>query len=482
MGSEMCIRDSAKLRFAKVPSDRLHTLYISEKGAMLRELLADAHHPGEIHHAITIMKKVYSFPGSDLEFMARDGNYITDPVVAALHTKTNLPQALISETLSDFTGIGESGTHTPEEISKEQRRWGDQYLRTVTDLPEAALDELQFASFQRTMDQDTGQVNRDSLRNMLLTNAETARALGKEKVAKLREEAGIVDLSYANLEQLELMSKLIDGDQETIQHLQAGDVTVLFTDTKGDHNGAMLYAAERYATPNGRTLPFQINRPVDFFRQLSLLSRRGIRPSTIALANHGFVGYSAFGQGKESFSIVNTELDASTRKQGNTFSYAEMKSIPVIVNKYMQDSRGIDEPEESRGRRRIVLDSCAQASRAPVERTVKVREKSRLKRFARAILGRTVDNEYIEYSDESQAETIALQAKNPNVDVYAGWDTLYSGSTDRGIRFTHDVNGVREELPIYKITTDMNGNLVQEEISELVLRADPGKKKETQHA
>lgn len=440
-----------------VPGKQLHSIYFSDRGTSLRKLLTRSNHPPDIQASLSILKGIHGYPYSTLGFLDA-GNRRQDPTLQDIFEKTGLPQALID---SEYQTVGESDTASPAENAKEIRNWGRQYLETLTELPKEQIDDMLFHSHTRTNNPFTGLVDKEVYGYLMEEVASIARFLGTETAHKLYEHAGIVDLDYASLKQLQLMTKLIDKDPAAISHLQAGDVTVLFVDGKGDHNGAISSTSIVYATANNRTLFFEINKPTDFFRHFSFLKKCGIQPSTIVLGNHGNVGAAGFGEGKDSFTIVNREPFAL--QPANTFSYASMQSLPRIVNEYMQDSRGIDDNEEAKGRRRIILDSCAQAKPVTITKYVANPNDPSGPRIP-------------QISFESPAATITHVANNPSLDVYAGAGYLETYETEHGMRFTHTVNNQIEPLPIQRHALDKNGNLIIEESEELLLRAkEPAK-------
>jgi len=144
-------------------------------------------------------------------------------------------------------------------------------------------------------------------------------------------------------------------------------------------------------------------------------------------------------------------------KSGREVSLIDAKALPRLVAEYMQDSRGVDEPQETVGRRRIILDSCSQARPSQVWRD-------------------GPDDTWVD-RDESTAESLALAANNPKLDVYAGKNVQSLHKTDRGFRMEEHImlpkgNEVRVPMDITHVRVDERGKLVESEIQEVVLRRD----------
>lgn len=275
------------------------------------------------------------------------------------------------------------------------RDWGERYLKHVVELPQDMRADLLFAAHGRTSQED-GTVDLAVFKEMLRTSETNVFGLDPKELRALHKRAGIVNLDYYKRDELRRMIQFVNGDPKLIKHLQAGDVTVVFTDAKGDHNGAFRNLGERYGTPSGRTLFFEVSKRTDFSRYRAMLGRFGVKASTIVLAAHGDpvrgMGYG----GEDKGFYLSAQSPAS-----RDLSIVDLELLPSILNNIMQDSRGIDDNGQAKGRRRIIFNSCSQDARSAWV-------KRKLPGGLEVIAGR-----------ESTAESLVRTVADPQLDVYA---------------------------------------------------------------
>jgi hypothetical protein len=176
---------------------------------------------------------------------------------------------------------------------------------------------------------------------------------------KLTTELGVTNLDMYIPSDLETLVGLIDRDEATIEHLQRGDVSVVFFDAFGDHNGALTSSFDTYRKASGRTLMFEVAKPGDFYRRMALLKRIGIKPSTIFIAGLGTPGLTQFGQNDGNFTLATNRFVSQDFTPATRVNIDETQIARLASDEFMQSSRGIDDPEERIGRRTFILNSCS---------------------------------------------------------------------------------------------------------------------------
>ncbi len=449
--------DYARLRAAvqMMPKDKVEEMYFSEEHSRdLRKVLEEASGYQGTSKSLSILKSIYR-ADTLLDLAAEDGTSSRDPIVQKLLREPKATEIMIDALTVDRDWLKNIA---PTDETRAKRDYADRLLGERVGLPKNLRDEILFASYARTSNGKTGEVNSAKLRSHLKLVAQRTEELGVDKVEKLREKTGIVNLEYYTKDDLELMSviakdehEMTDADREVIKHLQDGDVTVVFTDAKGGYNEAFRSISHKYGTPSKRTLFFEINDKSDFADHMVRLRRLRVKPSTCVMVAHGAPGLMAVGNPKDKREWLYNDTSDS--------EMVAWRGIPRFVDSYMQDSRGIDDNEEAIGRRRIILDSCSQAVPAPTYRREKVD-------------GKTV----ITKSEESSAVTLVKTMKNPKADVYAGKGDLSTQGTARGLIMKEHIDTPKGEeirdLPVTRTRMDEHGNIIEEDFNELILRRD----------
>lgn len=453
--------DYSRLRTAirMMPADKVEEMYFSEEySGDLRKVLDEAAGYQGTEKALLTLKNIYH--ADTLLDLAADSMASSDPIVQRLLREPKATEVMIDALTEDQEWLKKI---KPEDQTRVKRDYADRLLGERVGLPKELRDDILFASYARTSNEETGEVNSVKLRSHLKLVAQRVEELGVERAQRLREKTGIVNLEYYTKDDLELMSviakdehEMTDEDREIIKHLQDGDVTVVFVDAKGDHNGAFRANSSKYATESKRTLFFEINEKGDFYDHMVRLRRLRIKPSTCVISAHGSPGLIAVGNPNDNREWLYNDTSDS--------EMVAWRGIPRFVDSFMQDSRGIDDNEEAIGRRRIVLDACSQAVPAPIYRRTEVD-------------GKLV----IDKSEESNAETLVKTMNNPKVDLYAGKGILSSQSTARGLTMTEHIEPTTENgkwqqrpLPVTHMRIDDHGNMIEQQVDELILRRKSG--------
>ena len=452
---------------ALAPNETLQAIYHSSNlSGDLKGMFERSPHLPQTALKLAILQKVYDRI-DPLDLFEPDSAPARDPIV----------QKLLDDELIEFVMTGflkDEKTLWPEitdlqKMDAAKRGWGDRFLAWAVGLPKAQRGELQFASYSRTSNLDTGFLSSRQFESMLNGAFRSTHGLGIDQIKKLRDQAGIVNFDYYEAEQLKQMSALLNGDPAVIKHLQDGDTTVIMSDAKGDYNGALRETQSQFETESQRTLVFEINRPSDFYRHMLLLNRLGVRPSTLVLAAHGLPGLIKFGKGEDAFRIFSSNFSTEGSVNQIDTHLLDAKGLPKMVQAMMQDSRGIDDNLSAIGRRRIILKSCYQA-----EPVLVVRHRPFIRREQNGAImspGKPIDMPLVRR--ESTAETIAKQV-GPNVDVYAGHTSLLVDRTPNGIKLSSLVDtpkGLKfEPLDTTHTYIDRFGKLVTKRIQRVVLR------------
>jgi hypothetical protein len=183
--------------------------------------------------------------------------------------------------------------------------------------------------------------------------------VGVEIVERLRKDMGVVNLDKYDSSALENLNKLLDGTPSFIEQLQSGDVTVIFVDAWGDHNGAFEPILNDYRKMHGRTLMFEVGSPGDFYRRMALLKRLGIKPSTLVIGAHGSPGSTHFGGGLNGFNLVASSSDSGQKTSEESIFLDQTRIDRLVSDEFMQSPKGIDSPDETKGRRQIIIASCS---------------------------------------------------------------------------------------------------------------------------
>jgi len=330
-----------------------------------------------------------------------EGEHQKDPIVRRFIAKGTFARNVVMADLLNPKLMNRAYTYDQD--------WGKRYLTKIAGLPPRTADDLLNVSYIRTRPEETQHVM-PAYADMLINTETAVRDTSPETLQLAHDKAGILNLDRYTPEQLERTVKLLQGDPELISHLQAGDVIVVFTDAVGDHNGAFNNIAKTYETPSGRTLFFEVRKRAELNRYRVLLQKAGVRPSTVVFAAHGKpdTGMSYGGAG---FS-VNVRSD---KEQSKDLELLHLEALPRLVDEWMQDSRGIDDNEQAKGRRRILLHSCSQAAR-------------------RQLVVRTDKDGQTRFDAESTAEVLTRNAHHPRLDVYASDVPFGTQRTSHGMK------------------------------------------------
>lgn len=284
---------------------------------------------------------------------------------------------------------------------------------------------------------------------------EVVKGVGAPVLERLHAELGVVNVDRYEPEDLLNLNKILTKDADYIKHLKAGDVTVLFSDTYGDHNGALSGANEAYRKQSGRTLMFEVAHPATMYRRMVQLKALGVRPSTLVVAAHGTPTLTHFGKGNDRFALSVGRYAPGDRPPSSLVPLGEARIDRLASDEFMRANRGINSPLKQAGRREIIISSCS----SDVE-------------FMRGV--------------PSTAEVVARAAGRQDVDVFGASDVMYLQNRAGGVRFAGLVGDVADENAEFtgittKVTLDGKVGLIDKLRREirrpaLVARFDVPKK------
>jgi hypothetical protein len=227
------------------------------------------------------------------------------------------------------------------------------------------------------------------------------------------------------------------------------------------------------------TLFFEVSEPGDFYRYLTLLKERGVKPSVMAVVAHGDKNGLWFGKAHEDDFLIThksakdaerlAEVDARRApgsKKAAMRSIFDLKALPRIAKEYMQPSKGIYDNRSMIGRKTVILDSCMQAEAAAEPlwnpRTWRMPADTGREHG----LGRR----------KSTAQTLIAGFNDPSLTLYASAHESRSMRTDRGTRVLKILRN-KKGKPIASSTAPVighrlggDGRVVTEEVDEIILR------------
>jgi hypothetical protein len=441
-----------EIEHSKEPTDRL------VGAAALRNVSAEAtpaHHKEKDVTAeeATFLRDLYSL-NDVLSLKSTEGAHRLNARVIKLTESENFRKIVMDTDLPQSPPL--DGEKSSRNWTREQQRdYADRFLGTIAELPKDISDDLLRAAYERLLesdaddnllDEENPKIDYKKLRGLLIRTAINVKEVDDEALRDAHDKVGLVNLDHYNAEQISRMAKFANGDPATLEELRKGDVTVVFVDATADHNGAFEDVPKIYEGANGRTLYFEIRKRSDFNRARVLLDRFQIKASTIVVAAHGLPGRSYYGTGDDAFLLSARAKQA--RKQN--LSLAHMDFLPEVLDGMMQDSQGIDDHPDAKGRRRIILHSCNGAV---------------ARRYARIL----PDGSKEPY-EESTGGALVKLINNPKMDVFAAAGKLIAEKTESGLDMKiKDTESGTSEVFAIKLTVDANGDTYQERIPTIHL-------------
>ena len=434
---------------SNIPAERLQNMYFSNDPSErmhLEELLRIAARQSNKQPIIDTLSKVYDANLLEVKKRVSENDTLAYEFV---HNPAN--KGLLIRALEE---IKPEQYATEEEYSSELDARFHDCLVEAAGMPTANARELEFAMYGRSRWEHKSEsfslsADPNMLINTVIKIKKHVETLGADTLAELRNKTGIVNFDYYSAEQLERMSKLISGDEQLIKHLQDGDVTTVFSDAKGDHNGAMGNTVKVFESTRDRTLYFEINQPSDFYRHSILLRNLGVADSTRVISTHGTPGAMIFGTETNNFAVGSRSYPGK-----RTYGLQDVKGVQRIANEFMQPSRGFDDPMSAYNRKRLILASCSQAA-VPSMRVDYNKEGTHL--------------EYV--PGVSTADEFVRSANATDLDVYAANEPV--AMQTEGVWFSYIKQDENKDTwspaPIKHFSIDNDGQVQTEEVKNVQL-------------
>jgi len=350
----------------QMPERYLATLYKQDGEAKQRfeAILQLAYDTKEGFDSHTLWKLHNYFPGGLTGEAAK-----AHPVIEQLRARYKDDAELLCAALPNMPPVVD-----PEEVA----RYNSQMRSMMTDISHTIFPDAAFAqryaedmirSFEPrhwTHDDDYdyhGYENRDGSRTMqAIMNKlrQSSRTNGAERLMALHERFNLGAIDVFSPRDVQVLDALDRGDPAEITAMREKDVTLVMFDAYGDHNNVVKSVTDQLNIRDSHHERILIPwcKPEDLNKTLAMLRRNGIKPCTIAIANHGDPGVMAFNKGAEGFQIVSDMSLANDPKMGLNrpydLSHAQLETIARRFMSLPRYSASTREP-----RKQWILASCA---------------------------------------------------------------------------------------------------------------------------
>ena len=255
-----------------ISSHQLNELMADPEGDLRKILMAESIRGDleteDVGMLTKIMKKIYNTTAVGIRKIA-DNDELLNNIVSRPEYKDIILRSVFDIVMpedkfyEDRAGY-ESDVNYRKEVelyNKEVEQWVRERFSDTLGLPNDLADELRASIYARTRRRIGSDriklgapvpANAHYIVELVQKLDKNIERIGIPQLKKIREKTGIINFDYYKPVQLDRMLSLIEGDEEVINYLQGGDVTVQFIDAKGDHNGAFSHAAEEFELPSGR--------------------------------------------------------------------------------------------------------------------------------------------------------------------------------------------------------------------------------------
>lgn len=351
-----------------IPDTTLQEMYMYPSKAdknVLTELMdnVSVHSAAGIGVHVRLLKKIYQQPDGELGLNV-DDPYVKkmldviqkDEVVFNIAAIPERPKGTNPSDIAVFNkDVTAQATHLMGQIGLTTR---DQDGKVDSPYLKSALVRLRNREVESTGRQKAV-IDTFQLRNELyMTYENLARVGGPEEAKKLHDVFGIDQLWMYSPEELETLQLLANRDQATIDHLNDGDVTVVFSNAMDDHNGAIVELAN-YRKESGRTLRFESTHVESIYRRMIFLKGLGIKPSTLVYETHGAPGAITEGGALLWAAKPASGLREYDDQRSDRVMSDDADGLYRLVRDYMQPNRGIDSDDELIGKKQVIVSACS---------------------------------------------------------------------------------------------------------------------------
>jgi hypothetical protein len=360
-----------------------------------------------------MLKTVFTMPKIELGYAVSAVTHLktvydSDNILGVINNKDNVDPIVVqagasvrSGSLSLMTLERADIGHNIQNGTQEAREWYREAIMAATDVEDASQADSYTYALSRG---NFGMYLTDGL-------AKRINEFGPAKLQTILEFSGISSLSSYTDEQLTLMHEVATGNQDEIDRLKQHDVNVVFVNRDGDHNGVSAEVTQRVDDEQQRTLFFEISNPLQIYQNMKKLHELGITPSTMLFAAHGSAGQyiiserPALDESKGVMHVASHHgqdlLDEVTKDDPKLEGYSLEKANGLIrsIERFMQPSRGIDDPDNDLGRKKIISLSCqfdAEVFRAvigPDGERMRIAKVSLMRRLGEVLAERLVDQQ-----------------------------------------------------------------------------------------
>lgn len=242
-------------------------------------------------------------------------------------------------------------------------------LRDCMGIPLSISKEYERSLMKRTLKRDENDevipandpgagIDAMKWRESLDAAAEAVQNMSTSELMLLREDLGIVNYDRYTSDQLETMSKLLNGDPATIRLFLESDSQMMFGDADGDHNGAMTNDPRLFGSKMP-TIFSEVHNIVDLYKPLVSLARKtGIKPCVLAYSLHGLPGAMGIRDFPRRFELVTWPTaigeKPNTKRKYEQYNVDEAVGLGDFLAFYMQ-------PHSVTGDRTLLFLSCSQA-------------------------------------------------------------------------------------------------------------------------
>jgi len=402
---------------------------------------------------LSVLSKTYS-QDSVTGLLGLGGDEFSDHIRSSLISEHGLRQIKYIDSPLDYDKL-------PAENQKLDQAWMAKAISAATAMPADEAVKYAFSVSRRP--------NVKGLADLI----KVVEHFGLERLKTLSEKTGIYGLECYTIEQLERMERFVTEPAKMAEALADHDVTVVMTNRFGDYSDTLNDTAA-YFEDGDRVLFFEVATMSDVFRRMVAVHKAGIQPSTIAISTHANEGrlsivddHDPESNKQHYMAVLATRQLIEHKKQqpkspGDSksdrfYSMSAMTGVARLVKDFMQPSRGIDDPEQDRGRRKIILAGCLLAKASPVKD-----------------LG--PDGEEVVIGEESVAGQLARDLQTSGisepVDIYGSPDSMKPRRTRQGIEFTTaDPNELFSRIMIKGLRVRLNrGRVTSSSVRQVPLR------------
>jgi len=403
-------RDGDKIFFMafieKAPRDILSSLYNSPDSNLRAYLSRKPESKEDAARMLRILKRTQE-NGDDenSEECMAIREVLNDPVEFMIEAIPSFPD---THKLEDIDAYRHEVQQSVREICRQSglnMRIAEAYLKNAT------IRQSGWRGDGKTI---SGSFNGYKVRKHMKHIVETARVITPAMMDEVMSEFKIETLEPYTAASISLLHKLNLRDPMTLEHLQDGDVSVVFFDARGDHNGAFSDSISGMQKATGRTILLEFSHPSDIMVRMEWLRSLGIKPATVAIGAHGVPGAIQVNREDEAMIILSPRKPGWYNLSTRQSSIYSLNLAEIMTDRYTQTIRDDD---YKKGRKELLIISCSSDKK----------------------------DEAIQHT---YAEAVTRSMGSKVVDVTAATDNAYFGTDSEGRMYMQE--DVDKATPWYK--------------------------------